>query len=151
MLIPACWCSWHLSSWPKMQLRSALPPEPREETQGDQTGLASWQQITGVPGVVGQPMWPVSLIFWVYLVQLASLAVHMTRKDVMQRFRRVQQLVASGIAEDLKTSSQHSSSHLLDGAWFSLQSAMCATLSEEFPNVVAASGTADSFAWWCLI
>ena len=38
-----------------MQLRSALPPEPREETQGDQTGLASWQQITGVPGVVGQP------------------------------------------------------------------------------------------------
>jgi len=39
-----------------MQLRSALPPEPREEKQGDQTGLASWQQITGVPGVVGQPM-----------------------------------------------------------------------------------------------
>jgi len=37
-----------------MQLRSALP-EKREETQGDQTGLASWQQITGVP-VVGQPM-----------------------------------------------------------------------------------------------
>ena len=44
----------------------------------------------------------------------------MTRKDVMQRFRRVQQLVASEIAEDLKTSSQHSSSHLPDGARFSL-------------------------------